>query len=751
MTNDNTIKIQGKTYNLDDIKAGIQRKDFESAGNNVLLSLFDILDKQDKYGFKNNTLDINETKELIQNLINAAGDDKLSKGEAEQYLKSLGLKDVKVADLTQFIDVVLEKSNDIKETTYDKKRNSTVIEYKEGYYDEVLYDGRHAVKAKESKDTSLQTSLELNVPFMYMADKDGRRVVPTPNEEHDYRIDVEDIITKNNLDKSKAKPIYNDTFNPPRLEGIRYFDDNGNEVLKIGYEETWRSDISKFFVNDDGKTVINSIEYKDGDNWVKLDISHGLLLSSVSTLNSDKSITLSKTSYSDHQTRTAQSTYNPETGRTTEIEFDYISGRQKTIKELDEKGRAVKIKHLNVFYKTFFYRLYTEINEYVGNDYNPLKTKKFDKNNQLIEPEEKTKQETIYVDSLEEYRKRMDYGENYDLFTKLENDINDSSARELLKTTIDNIRNTKLQQNGELLSLVSENDKAAIMKLMSNMLDKCEKSTNFDEIRRTLGLFGAQPRVIIYPLLQQLHNEQPDGTLNQINYQGFTGNCWFLSATGSVAEVPEGGQEYISSFFEKDENGNIVDKDGNVTVILNGGKNKYVITPKDRAENSHFSIGDPNMRILEIAFDKYAQEFGINEKQDLSGGYPRFALEIYSGNKAVYTERKDGKLGVTINNEFIELNEQNADRLAEIPICIKDMTTEDLKELAKFQNRTAMCCSSYHYMEGHALYLKGINENSVQVKEPNNTENIATYSTEAFLETYKWDEKTIFILPKPAD
>ena len=33
-------------------------------------------------------------KKLIQNLINAAGDDKLSKREAENYLKSLELKDV---------------------------------------------------------------------------------------------------------------------------------------------------------------------------------------------------------------------------------------------------------------------------------------------------------------------------------------------------------------------------------------------------------------------------------------------------------------------------------------------------------------------------------------------------------------------------------------------------------------------------------------------------------------------------------
>ena len=126
---------------------------------------------------------------------------------------------------------------------------------------------------------------------------------------------------------------------------------------------------------------------------------------------------------------------------------------------------------------------------------------------------------------------------------------------------------------------------------------------------------------------------------------------------------------------------------------------------------------------LEIAFDKYAKEYGINGEKNLNGGYPRFALEIYSGNKSIYTTRQEGKLGITLNGEFVELKEENADKLAEIPICIKDLTPEDLQNLAKLKNRMSMCCASYHYMEGHALFVKDIKENSVQVKEPNNTGN----------------------------
>ena len=730
MSKGNIIKFQGKTYNLDDIKAGIQKKDFESAKNDFLFSVFDALDKKDKNGFKNQTLDVDETKEFIQNLIGAAVDKKLSKHEAEQYLASLGIENINSTDLAQFLDIITEKSKDIRETTYDKKRNSTVIEYNEGYYDEILYDGRHAVKAKESKDTSLQQAdFEFNVPFTYMADRDGTYVVE-PEQEHDFRTDVEDLISRNNIDPSTAQ--ISDT-------GAIYFDNDGNEALRVQYGDTWRPDLTKFYIDEENKTVIRSIEYKQGDNWIKLDINNGMSLTEVSVLNNDRSITLSKTSY-DGNARTAQLTYNTEIGRATEIEYDYITGRQKRIMELDEQQRTVKIKNLDESGEV----ISTVINEYYGNNRTPVNTKKFDKNNQLIVPEGK---KTV-ISSQEEYRKYMEYGDNYALFMKLENDINDPSARELLKTTLEDIKNTKLQPNGKILSMVGEKEKAEILNLVSEMFEKCEKLTNLDEIRRTIALFEAEPRAVAHMLLNKLYNNTPDGTLDQVSYQGYIGDCWLLSPTNAIAETPDGGQEYISSFFEKDENGNIVDKDGNVTVILNGGKNKYVITPQDRQGNSGLSIGEANTRALEIAFYKYAQEFGINGNNYLDGGYARIALEIYSGNKSVYATRQNDKLGIMLNGEFIELSEENADKLTEIPICIKNITKDDLETLAKIKSKMAMCCSSNYYMEEHAMYVKNINKNSVQVKEPGNTGIIATYSFESFLETCGKDEITLFILPK---
>ena len=65
-----------------------------------------------------------------------------------------------------------------------------------------------------------------------------------------------------------------------------------------------------------------------------------------------------------------------------------------------------------------------------------------------------------------------------------------------------------------------------------------------------------------------------------------------------------------------------------------------MISQQEREDYQQFSVGDPNMRTLEIAFDKYAKEYGINGEKNLNGGYPRFALEIYSGNKSIYTTRQ---------------------------------------------------------------------------------------------------------------
>ena len=142
---DKNLKFQNKTYNLSEIKAGIQKKDIEKLNNKAILSLFDSIDKADKNGNKNGVLDEQETQEFLDKLVQFAKDDDLSSKEAKSFLKSFGIKDGETNILSDLLDVFITKSEKIKETTFDSKRNSVVIEYKEGYYEEILYNTRNCI------------------------------------------------------------------------------------------------------------------------------------------------------------------------------------------------------------------------------------------------------------------------------------------------------------------------------------------------------------------------------------------------------------------------------------------------------------------------------------------------------------------------------------------------------------------------------------------------------------------------------
>ena len=95
--------------------------------------------------------------------------------------------------------------------------------------------------------------------------------------------------------------------------------------------------------------------------------------------------------------------------------------------------------------------------------------------------------------------------------------------------------------------------------------------------------------------------------------QGRTGDCWFLSMLGNYASTKEGEANIASRISSPDEN-------GNYTVTFDdffdsSKKQIYTVTQKDLEdydlldEDSRFSSGDLDVRILEVATGKMLNKY----------------------------------------------------------------------------------------------------------------------------------------------
>lgn len=114
-----------------------------------------------------------------------------------------------------------------------------------------------------------------------------------------------------------------------------------------------------------------------------------------------------------------------------------------------------------------------------------------------------------------------------------------------------------------------------------------------------------------------------NGSIDPSN-QGKIGDCWVLSSVNAMAATPEGREILQKSIFQNN--------DGSFTVTFEGDpEHPIVVTPAD-LKNKNYSKGDQDVRILEIAFDKYVgqnPEFNLNTIS--KGGWPETALTLLAG------------------------------------------------------------------------------------------------------------------------
>ena len=114
-----------------------------------------------------------------------------------------------------------------------------------------------------------------------------------------------------------------------------------------------------------------------------------------------------------------------------------------------------------------------------------------------------------------------------------------------------------------------------------------------------------------------------NGSIDPSN-QGQMGDCWVLSSINAMAATPGGREILQKSIFQNN--------DGSYTVTFKGDPEHPIFVTAADLKKQNYSKGDKDVRILEIAFDKYVGQNPEFELNTISkGGRPENALTLLAG------------------------------------------------------------------------------------------------------------------------
>jgi len=138
----------------------------------------------------------------------------------------------------------------------------------------------------------------------------------------------------------------------------------------------------------------------------------------------------------------------------------------------------------------------------------------------------------------------------------------------------------------------------------------------------------------------------PNGKFDRYFKQGRTGDCWLLSGLISMINhdkrFGEDGTQILSNIISINENGDYI-------VNFKGADKQYTVTKDELKKNKHLAVGDGDVRVLELAVDKYLKEIsyaleytenGIHV--DLNDNMTGLLFELILGNFEIeyYDENK---------------------------------------------------------------------------------------------------------------
>lgn len=137
--------------NTASFKGGIKRDQLKSAQQQAI---FDMVDKD-----KNGVLDADEMQKFSQQLETAAGNEKLSKREAGNFLKQNNLKDIDKKEVFQFVNQLVQGSENIEKSQVleENGQKTILITYKDGSQETINPDKTSQIATTDSQSQTVTT------------------------------------------------------------------------------------------------------------------------------------------------------------------------------------------------------------------------------------------------------------------------------------------------------------------------------------------------------------------------------------------------------------------------------------------------------------------------------------------------------------------------------------------------------------------------------------------------------------------
>ena len=222
------------------LKSGITKKDLGIEGNAVLSNIFDSIDNSEE-GKGNGRLERNELVAFINKVKNLAGNDKLSKREAQNY----EINGEKLGKNKEELLVFLSKLANVTKGVASVDETTETVLFEDGHTEQLLANGNKIVTKKQ----------------------DGKTVTTTVDENENV---LEEIIE----DETSVTITKNDSKTNKKQE-VTKRDKDDNSVVTTNYEEDGETPKTKTKVSEN--STLNFKYNKQIQQWIPVseEINHG--------------------------------------------------------------------------------------------------------------------------------------------------------------------------------------------------------------------------------------------------------------------------------------------------------------------------------------------------------------------------------------------------------------------------------------------------------------------------------------------